>query len=81
MLATHHSTENSLRWMRRLIVISLIIANLAAVILADAASAVTKQHSTPIQYSSIQAGINDIAARFTSPETRANPPQLSISTR
>ena len=39
MLATHYSLENSLRWTRRLIVIVLIIANLATVILADAASA------------------------------------------
>ena len=39
MLATHYSLENSLRWMRRWIVIILILANFAAVILADKASA------------------------------------------
>ena len=61
MLATQYSMENSLRWMRRWIVIILITANLATVILADAAATVTKQH-TPIRYSSIQASINDIAS-------------------
>ena len=61
MLATQYSMENSLRWMRRWIVIILITANLATVILADAAATVTKQH-TPIPYSSIQASINDIAS-------------------
>ena len=81
MLATGHSMENSLRWTRRLIVISLIIANLATVILADAAATLTEQHSPTIQYSSLQAGIDDIAARFTSPETGALAPQLSIITR
>jgi hypothetical protein len=39
MLATQHSMENSLRWIRRLIVIILIIANLLTVMMADAASA------------------------------------------
>ena len=38
MLATPHSMENSLRWMRRLIVIALIAVNFAAVNLAEAAS-------------------------------------------
>jgi hypothetical protein len=39
MLATQYSVQNSLRWIRRLIVIVLILANLMAVILAEAASA------------------------------------------
>ena len=73
MLATQYSMENSLRWMRRWIVVILVIANLATVILADAASAVTKQHTT-IPYSNNQAGINDIANRFTSLETETNIP-------
>ena len=79
MLATQYSMENSLRWMRRWIVLILIIANLATVILADAASAVTKQQTT-MPYSNVQAGINDIANRFTSLETETNVPQLSITT-
>ena len=65
MLATGHSMENSLRWLRRSIVVTLIIAHLATVILADAAASVTKQHSTTIQYSSNQAEVNAIVAGFT----------------
>ena len=61
MLATQYSMENSLRWMRRWIVIILITANLAAVILADAAATAAKQHTT-IPYSSIQASINDMTS-------------------
>ena len=38
MLATQHPLENSLRWTRRWIVMILIVANLATVILADAAA-------------------------------------------
>ena len=38
MFATHHSMENSLRWTRRLIVLTLIAVNFAAVNLAEAAS-------------------------------------------
>lgn len=66
MLATQHSMENSLRWTRRWIVIVLILANLAAVYLADAAS-VTRQPRPILQLSGIQAEINDMAAYFTSP--------------
>jgi hypothetical protein len=74
MLATGHSMENSLRWMRRSIVIILILANLMTVILADAAATVTKEHFTTIQYSDsgIQAGIQASVARLSSLETGAN---------
>jgi hypothetical protein len=58
--------ENSLRWTRRWIVIVLILANLTAVFLADAAS-VTRQPRATLPPSSIQAEIIDMAAYFTSP--------------
>jgi hypothetical protein len=63
MLATQHPMENSLRWLRRSIVIILLLANFMAVILADTGM---KRHITTIQSSSIQARIDDIAARFAS---------------
>jgi hypothetical protein len=81
MLATQHSMENSLRWLRRLIVIILIVANLMTVMLADAATSVTEQHITAIQYSGIQTGIYDPAVHITGRGTVATTQQLSITIR
>ena len=73
MLATQHPMENSLRWLRRSIVIILLLANFMAVILADSATTATKRHIATIQYS-IQASIDDLATRFAGHETEANAP-------
>jgi hypothetical protein len=71
MLITGYSIDNLLRWTRRWIVIILILLNLMAVIWADSAGAVRKQQiATMIQYSSTQAGIDDIAAGFINPEAK-----------
>lgn len=79
MLATGHPMENSLRWMRRSIVMILLLANFMTVILADAASTVTERHVATAQYSNIQASIDNIPARFSGYETRSNTPRFSIS--
>jgi len=80
MLATGHPMENSLRWLRRSIVMILLVANLMTVILADAAATVTRPHIPTIEYSSIQANIHNIPAPFTSSEAESNALQWSITT-
>ena len=80
MFITGYSIDNLLRWTRRWIVILLILVNLMAVIWADSAGAVRKQHVTMIQYSSTQAGIDEAATRFTNPEAQIDS-SLSIRTR
>ena len=57
MLATQHSMGNSLRWMRRGIVIILITANLMAVLLADTAAAAQGSQSL-FQNAWNQQGLN-----------------------
>ena len=72
MLATQDSMQNSLRWLRRLIVIIFIIANLMTVILADAASAA--QNSPPsLPKAWVQQGFN--------PFTNYNPSTGSYDTQ
>ena len=72
MLATHHPIENSLRWLRRSVVILLLLVNLMAVTLAGSATPATNRHITTLG-SSIQVSIDDIAARVTSHEAEVNP--------
>lgn len=92
MLATQHSMGNSLRWMRRGIVIILITANLMAVFLADTAAATQNlqsffpnawnQHRVNlfIHYNP-SIGIDEIAIGLTDVEAEATAPQLSLTTR
>jgi hypothetical protein len=96
MLASGHSMQNSLRWTRRLIVIVLIVANLMAVILADAAPiAPDAKSSFPIGWSGQGfdrlTNYNSSTETYDaypisidatdSGETAANMPQLMTTTR
>ena len=72
MLTTQRSMQTSLRWLRRILVVILIVSNFATVMLADAAG--IQQDSQPSL--PIRAAFYD-----TSRETGANAPQLIISTR
>jgi hypothetical protein len=92
MLATQHSMGNSLRWMRRLIVVILIITNFMAIILADAAYAAQNTQSIALNvwnqqgfnvftHDNLSTAGDDIAISFASGETEENVPRVSIATR
>lgn len=91
MLATQQSMGNSLRWMRRGIVIILITANLMAVFLAETAAATQSLPSFPnvwnqhgvnlfVHYNP-SLGIDDIAIGLTGVVTEANTPPFGLTTR
>jgi hypothetical protein len=92
MLATQHSIGNSLRWMRIWLVISLITANLMAVLLADTAAAAQGSQSF-FQNAWNQRGVNlfinynpsigtdDIGISLSSVESGANTSQVSLAKR
>ena len=91
MLATQHSMGNSLRWMRRLIVVILIITNFMAIILADAAYAAQNTQAIDLNVWNQQgfhvfthdnpstAG-DDMVISFHSDETEENALRVSIAT-
>ena len=85
MLATQHSLGNSLRWMRRWIVLLLISANLMAVFLADTATAARNLQSfLPNAWG--QSGVNLFSSDqpstwMDSVGAAANSPHFSLTTR
>ena len=91
MLATQHTMGNSLRWTRRLIVVILIVANLMAIMLAEAASASQSSLSyfpkvgsqqgpnVSMNYSVSTAG-DEFGVSLESGENGANTPQWDLLT-
>ena len=77
MLTTQRSMQISLRWMRRILVVTLILSNFAAVMLADAAPPLQDlQLSIPIQ-----TAFYNSAVSFGGRETGFNATPLVLLTR